>query len=602
MKTLLLTPPQWHPINPHLAVPLLSGQLNANGFSCVGRDLNVEFYDEILRSSFVEKSVAKIKSLFVELTDFFENNNYNESEIDNYTIDIKSRIIKFRTIKAYIETKSDKFEKTIQNIDDAVSVLRTERFYEAFEFVRALKTVQDALDIVLLPYAPAQMTMANYKNPLFTVTYESLMYQNYSREENIFIDFFENKLDELNLEQYDMIGVSIPSKQQLMPGLTLVRMLRERTKAHITVGGFFSSIIKEDKKNIRKVFEICDSLAYGEGERSIVELARYVNGEIPIEEVSNIGYVNADGEVVFNPYVAVTDLDNIAPACYDGYDLKKYFTPDNALLYQTSKGCFWGKCSFCDFYFGKPNFHLKSVSKAVDEIEMLVEKYGVRKFIATDEHIHPSYAEKFAREILKRNLKIEYYSFARFDKGFTRELFDELYRSGCRRLDYGYESANERVVTLMNKGVDFNSRDKILQDAADAGIWNHLCCVMGFPSETREEAMQTIETVCNTDYMDSFVSTLFYLKKNALIMKNPDKYHIRSMTDNQELESLVSFEDYVMTDAEKRKMNDYFLRYHYEVTQGNAFPTLEAGIDYLFLYICRYGRKGLKNIMWGRYR
>ncbi|MBR5272301.1 MAG: radical SAM protein [Clostridia bacterium] len=598
MKTLLLVPPQWHPVNPHLAVPLLSGQLNANGFECVGCDLNVEFYDYVLNRSFIEKTVLKVKELYEEFSTFFADNEYDKNKIDEYPIEIKSKLIKYLTIKEYIENKADRFSTTCENIDDAVSVLRTERFYEPKKFCWAIETVTEALKIVMLPYAPAQMTLGNYKNPLFLFDFDSLMYQSYHKEENIFIDFFEEKLKELDVEKYDLIGISITAKQQFMQGLTLARMLRERTNAHITIGGFFSTAIREDIKNHHKVFELCDSLGIGEGERSIVELARYVNGEISIDDVSNIIYKNAEGKIVFNPYVPVTKLDDIAPSCYDGFDFSKYLTPDIALLYQTSKGCFWGKCSFCDFHLGRPNFHVKSAKKVVDELELLVNKYGVTKFVSADEHLFSGYAEKFADEIISRGLNIQYDSFARLEKGFTKELFNKLYRSGCRRLDYGYESASERIFTLMNKGVDFNCREKVMQDAASEKIWNHIFCIIGFPTETREEAMLTIETAFGRDYIDSASTTLFYLKKNSPIFRNPEKYGVCSMSNVQDMESLVSFEDGVMSDYEKREMNDLFLKKYLETAQDKAFPFIEAGSDYFFLYICRYGRDVLKKMKW----
>ena len=97
---------------------------------------------------------------------------------------------------------------------------------------------------------------------------------------------------------------------------------------------------------------------------------------------------------------------------------------------------------------------------------------------------------------------------------------------------WGFEAANERVYRLMNKGeiCSSNERLKILQNAFEADIWNHLFIMFGFPSETLEEAKETVHFLKENKYLTSHsTGGTFVLLENAPILKNLRKFSITNI-------------------------------------------------------------------------
>ena len=91
-------------------------------------------------------------------------------------------------------------------------------------------------------------------------------------------------------------------------------------------------------------------------------------------------------------------LDEMGIVSLDGYDFSKYFAPEIILPFQSSRGCYWGKCSFCDQDFGQ-NFNVKNVEKLTDEFIELKEKYGIKYFEFIDESVSPAYLSELADKI-----------------------------------------------------------------------------------------------------------------------------------------------------------------------------------------------------------
>ena len=165
-------------------------------------------------------------------------------------------------------------------------------------------------------------------------------------------------MDDILSKNYNYIGISINSSSQIIPGLTLANMLKNKTGAHINIGGNFFGRVKEAIVKNPEFFDLfCDTILTEEGERPVVELARYINNEIKIDDVSNLIYKKGD-DVIINEIKTPMKLDEMSIVSLDGYDFSKYFAPEIILPFQSSRGCYWGKCSFCDQDFGQ-NLTLK---------------------------------------------------------------------------------------------------------------------------------------------------------------------------------------------------------------------------------------------------
>lgn len=589
MKTVLIMPPQWVPAVTQLAVPLLLGQLKAAGFDASGLDLNVEFFNTVLNKQYILKVINELDSMCVEL----------EYKVNNIGIDKTSKEFellsdKFSAIKTYKEKNHKYFSLVPELIEKSVATLKSDDFYDPKKFLDAKLIIFKTLEIISLPFYPIKISFYDYENPTSNFNYDELTFFVDDKNTNIFIDFYESQINKFYNEDIKCIGISITGSSQVLPGLTLAKMLKQRTSAKIVLGGNYLSRLRDTFSSKQDFFDLfCDILIFEEGEKSVVEIAQYIDGQIPIEKVSSIMYKNGDGEVIVNSKTTATKLDDIANISLDGFDLSKYYIPSIVFPLQASKGCYWNKCAFCCDDYGK-TFGVKNVDLLIQHIKEISENYGITHFEFVDEALSPNYFEKFAQVITNEKLDIDYYSCARHETAFNMKLLKKLKKSGLRMIEWGYEAGSERVLNLINKGVEFDKRIKIMKDAADVGLWNCIFFFFGFPTETVKEAQQTIKEVDdNFNVIHSSGFGKFKLVSDK-ILDNAEKYTVRNIRKKCELSLEYDYEAEGMTKEEL----DQVLKSQYDIHNENLRAYFYKHLqfhEYMFLYVIRYGSKWLKH-------
>ena len=591
MKFLYVSVPQWYPASPYLACALLAGQLNTAGYPTDTLDLNIAFFNDVLTSNAVRESFALAEQRY--------------SAKDLPVVEEITEPMRKKVQAAFAERKRIigehlplGCEKTASAIDDAVRVMKTkELFYDPEKLFEAKDILSDALKIISLPWAPARIQLDNYiANPLFSYDFSDVDYQCKSYEINMFLPYFEKKLDFISLSDYSMIGISITDLSQVIPGLTLARLLKQRTDAKICLGGNYIYKIKPNLMRIPSVFcEYCDYLSIGDGEISSLELAENICGKRKITEVHSLVYMDDNGEIRENNPAPLLHLDTVAYPDFDTYDFSQYLSPETVIPVQLGKGCYWGKCTFCDFYTGQQRFDMKTVSRAVDEVEYLSKKYCSHLFNFVDEAVPPKFYNEFAKEIKRRGLDISFYSFARLENAFSPEVLKNLFESGARFFMWGYEADSPRVMKLINKGIDVGSRKKILRDASDAGLWNLCTFLLCYPTETPEELQATIDVIYDHELVNTCTPSNFALKKNAILKNDTGSVGITSFNENGELHISYKYESTITTMEEIKRKRNAFERQYLKDTADRLWAHTFTDSDYLLMYLRYYGRDYVKN-------
>ena len=594
MKILFTAVPQWYPASPYLASALLVGQLRGRGFDAESYDFNIEFFNDILTSDHASKSLEKANE-FLSSAEFEADASLSD-DINGKrkkTFEIRKRIV-----GDYIKYDGEKAQRTIDKIDWAMSVIKTkELFYDPEKLYEAKDIINSALDMASLPYVPSRIMIDNFiANPVMTYDFADVDYQCKNSDMNMFLPYFEQKLSEKDFSVYSLINISITDLSQIVPGLTLARLLKEKTDAKICLGGNYIYKIAPDLKKIHAIFsEYCDFFIVGDGEIASVELAEYICGKRAINEVHSLVYADENGNVITNETAPLLDMDNIYYPDYDCFDFDKYLAPEPVIPVQFGKGCYWSKCTFCDFYTGQQKFDMKSVSRAVDEVEFLVNKYGYRHFNFVDEAVPPAFYNAFATELIKRNLKIYYSSFVRLEKAFTADVLQNMYNSGARYMMWGYESESPRIMELMNKGIDLSERKRILADSAKAGIWNVVTFLLGFPTETEEELQSTIDVIYDNSIVDTCVPSNFALKKNAILKNKAESVDITEFHENGDLHISYKYSSLTSTMEEVKARRNRFEKKFLEDTADRLWPHTFTEGDYLMFYLTHYGKDYVKN-------
>lgn len=597
MKTLFVLPPQWYPMSPYLSAAQLVGQFKKNGLSAAARDLNVEFFNDMLKKDKVLESAEKAKAFCDEFALEIEKEGYREEDFEQYSPMIKTKLMRYKACTEFFEGDIDACD-VAERVEDAVAALKThERFYDPEQLFAAKDTMIDALKIISLPFQPSKIMLDNFiANPVYSYDYDDIKLQCNDASLNMFVDYFDKKIKAEDFADYGMIGVSICDLSQIIPGLTLAKYLKERTNAHITLGGNYIYKIRESLKTMPEFFDIfCDSVQVGDGEIAAVRLAKAVMGEIPMDKAYSLIYKNGDGEITVTETAPLLDMDALAPPCFDGYDFSQYLSADIVLPVQLSKSCYWAKCTFCDFYTGQQCFDIKSVKHAVDEVESLVNQYGFHHFIFVDEAVPPKYYNELALEIIRRGIKINFYSFVRLEKTFTKEILQNLYNAGARSFIWGYEAESERIMKILNKGIDCSQRKRILEDAKSVGLFNHCTFLLGYPSETPEETEATKNTIRNRALVNCCTPSNFALKKNAIMIKETEDAGIKNVTDNGDFHISCN---YVINGNSTKNIKKDRMEFQHNFLKDNAeslWSLSFADTDHILLYLSKYGADWVRD-------
>ena len=591
---LLIQPPQWIPTTPHLAVPLLLGQLKAAGIDAEAFDMNIKFYNRILNKSTAKKAKEEAKIILSSLEKELAGADFRELE-KNGTVGEKTKALRYLKIKKYFEKNIDKIGCLIDGIDDAVKLIKGKGdFYNPEKLVKAKHTIREALKLVSLPYAPNEIDINNYfANPLMSLDWENIKAQSADPRYNMFIPFTEEVVNTISVKGYDAVVVSLTDLSQLIPVFTLCKMVKERTKAKVILGGNYATQINEDIASFEEIFiDYIDFMIIGDGEIPLVRLCEYIEGRGSLENVPNlIRWSPEDGKVVSAGFscgkIAMNDL---AYADFGDYDLDDYFIPEPVFGVQLGKGCYWGKCKFCDYYYGQQRYSPKSVERIIAELRFYAQKYDAKHFTFVDEAVPPVFYNKLALAIIEAGLDITYYSFARLENGYSPEVLSNLYKSGARIFLWGYECESLRVMKLMNKGIDVENRLKILANARMAGIWNVGLFIFGYPGETREEIEMTKNVIrANTDIIPSITLSNFALKKHSLLLNEAEKNGIKDIKSGGEFYTVLKDETTGIGQLDRRKIRRDFQFEFLDEHKHRLWSVVFSDFEHLLLYLSKYG-------------
>lgn len=590
MKTLLIFPPQWMPVSPHFALPTLLGQLKGRGFEASVMDLNIDFYNKILTKSYVQNSINLAKQLQPLLKADIKHYYDKNKTFKEYTFEQQNIIAKASMIDNTLKKYGSEADRVALLIDKSIEIIKSkEHYYNPKLFLSAINNIKIALELCSMPYYPSKLDFTSYSNELLTLDYEKIKYYVFDENSNIFKGYFSLIFDRILAEKADYIGISINSSSQIIAGLTLANMLKTQTKAHINIGGNHFGRVTDALEKYPEFFKLfCHSLLVEEGEVPVAELARYVEGSIPIEEVPNLMYLK-DDKVVSNPKIEPRKLNDLYPPSLDGYDLKQYFAPEIVMPFPASRGCYWRKCSFCDHDFGM-YYNIKNIDKLVEEIKLFKSKYGINKFEFIDEAISPAYMEAMSKRFIEEKLDVKFFCDARIEEGFTKDVCELAVKAGLKMVLWGFESGSKKIMKLINKGINIDKRLDILRTAREAGIYNFAFIFFGFPAETRRSALKTIKVICdNTDIINSYGKSVFTMGKHTKLREAPEKYGV--IGETKQVSEFSPTYEYNAVGMTKKELNEVInlCTKRANKAYGNALSFHLLSREILFLYLCKYG-------------
>jgi hypothetical protein len=226
-------------------------------------------------------------------------------------------------------------------------------------------------------------------------------------------------------------------------------------------------------------------------------------------------------DLLLKEYISVIEITNTMHSLWsDGRWLKLTM----------AHGCYWGKCTFCDITLDYIKRYEPIVAKVlVDRMEQLIAQTGESGFHFVDEAAPPALMKALALEILQRKLTVSWWTNIRFEKNFTKDLCVLLKASGCIAVSGGLEVASDRLLKLIDKGVTIGQVAQVTRNFTEAGTLVHSYLMYGYPTQTEQETVDSLEMVRQLFEMDIIQSGFwhqFALTAHSPIGLNPSEYGI----------------------------------------------------------------------------
>jgi radical SAM superfamily enzyme YgiQ (UPF0313 family) len=588
MKTALLFPPQWYPSQPYLAMPTLSAYLQAKGHEVNCFDFNVESYDIFFTRDYLVRCVDQIRQ---RLSDQAQTRKEHE----------------VKQVYQQILSDAEYLESIFSGVEEAKGVLRNEELFFQFPvYKRAYTTLKVAMKLVSYAHFPSRIDLESF---FMDGTPEDsllgIMTATIDATRNPYLSIYKDYLlAQVKWEDYGLAGISIIHVGQVIPGLTLARLLRERyPHLHIVIGGSVfnrhADILNDKQMLFEKFFH---SIILFEGEHPLDCLVTQLKENKSLHSVPNLIHLDK-GKIIRNPTAKSLPYEQLQCPNFDGLPLEKYLMPYPVLPYMSSRGCYWGKCTFCTHSFIYDSYYRKeNEARVAQELAYLGKKHKTRYFTFSDEAISPNAYRRMSSEIIARKVDMRALSMIKFesDNVETPELFKDMQKAGFIMLFFGLESANDRILSIIEKGADQATEKLVLENSSKAGIWNHLYLFFGFPTETREEAEDTIRftiqhSETGTGIIHSTGQSIFTLEKDSAIYHHPQKFKIDKIIHDPERDMAVIYDFDISTGMTRDEVMAVYETFDDVI--NNNFPSCKIwkylSREHFLLYLDRFGKEGL---------
>ena len=353
--------------------------------------------------------------------------------------------------------------------------------------------------------------------------------------------------ERLSMVKPKLVCLSVPFPGNLYSAFRCAQFIKQNyPKIQVSMGGGFPNTELRSLTDTR-VFEFFDYITLDDGELPLELLTAHCLK--PHFEDSKAllkrTFLIKDEAVFYNNLSPRTDYkqSEVGTPNYSDLLLDKYISvieianPMHSLWSDgrwnkltMAHGCYWGKCTFCDISLDYIKIYEPIAAKLlVDRMEELMEQTGESGFHFVDEAAPPALMRALALEIIKRNLTVSWWTNIRFEKSFGRDLCKLLKASGCIAVSGGLEVASDRLLALIQKGVTVEQVASVNRNFTEAGIMVHCYLMYGYPTQTVQETVDSLEMVRQMFQLGILQSGFwhqFALTAHSPVGLNPKDYHI----------------------------------------------------------------------------
>jgi len=264
--------------------------------------------------------------------------------------------------------------------------------------------------------------------------------------------------------------------------------------AKVVIGGPHATFM--DRETLAEEPAI-DIVVRGEGEETLLELAKQLPTLPKLEDVKGIAFRKGDQiiQTLNRPYIQ--NLDALPRPAYKYIPIEKYRILGRKLLpIMTSRGCPF-QCSFCvaSQMFGA-GFRARSSKNVLDELEWLRDEYGAEGISFQDDTL--TFDRKRMLEIcdgiIERKIRLPWGCGTRADV-VSKEVLAKMQKAHCDEVCFGVESGCQRIRDALKKRVSTEQCENAIKWAKEVGMFVTVSLILGYPGETKETLQQTLDFV-----------------------------------------------------------------------------------------------------------
>ena len=552
---LLITPPFTQLNTPYPATAYLKGFFNTKNITTVQADLGIEVTMELFSKKGLEKFFSTIQAKTESIEVIFSGNSLRMIALRDRYIQTIEPVIQF------LQGKQNTLAHTIctrQFLPEASRFAQMDDLNWAFGSMGkqdrakhiATMYLEDLGDLIqetvdehfgFSRYAESLGRSANSFNELYNA-----LQLPYTYLDEILIKIFADRIDKV---QPKLVCISVPFPGNLYTSLRCGQWIKKnRPHVKVAMGGGFANTELRSLSDVR-VFEFYDFITLDDGEAPLEILIEHIDGKKQLSELKRC-FTLLNNTVTYINNTSCTDYKQgqVGTPDYEGLLLDQYISvieianPMHSLWSDgrwnkltMAHGCYWAKCTFCDISLDYiKNYEPISASLLVDRMEELIAKTGQNGFHFVDEAAPPSMMKAVAIEIIKRKLVVSWWANIRFDKSFTQDLCYLLKASGCIAVSGGLEVASDRLLELIQKGITVAQVAKVSKHFSESGIMVHAYLMYGFPTQTVQETIDSLEMVrqlFETEVLQSAFWHLFTMTAHSPVGLAPEKFLVKKVSD-----------------------------------------------------------------------
>jgi hypothetical protein len=548
---LLITPPFTQLNTPYPATAYLKGFLNTKNISSFQCDLGIE----LILAVFSKSGLTKIfENINIENDLLSENAKRIVALRNHYILSVDAVIL-------FLQGKNPSLSYIICNNDFLPQASRFKDL-DVLDWAFGTMGIQDkAKHLATLYLEDLSDLIVECIDPHFGF---SRYAEKLGRSANSFdelydllngkMSFFDeilcaNLLKKIEFIEPKLVAISVPFPGNLYSAFRCGQFIKKYfPNIKVAMGGGFANTELRSLKD-KRVFEFFDFITLDDGElpfellvsnlenSNLNEFKRtfllenntviYKNNskrnDYKQSEVGTPDYSN----LLLDKYISVIEIAN---------PMHKMWSDGRWNKLTMAHGCYWGKCTFCDISLDYIKLYEPITANLLcDRIEEMIGKTGETGFHFVDEAAPPALMRALAIEIIKRKLVITWWTNIRFEKSFTKDLCVLLKASGCVAVSGGLEVASDRLLALIEKGVTVEQVAIVNRNFTEAGIMVHAYLMYGFPTQTVQETVDSMEMVrqmFEAGIMQSGFWHQFALTAHSPVGLYPEKYGIKKITES----------------------------------------------------------------------